>query len=474
MDRVNQIFTKMGRAVSLLMLTFIVAFAAPTAQALPGPTSASFDKGAKFTVAGYTGASTLSGFPVLVRIAENSPSGFSYDELHSKSTGADIAFVGMDRAGLPFEIDTWNPSGTSLIWVRLPTMTNGTEFVMCWGSDSSGKEDVCDDSPFAGYVGVWHMSEASGTVADSSGNGLTAAPTGTDAQRLSIASEGLVGNCMQCADKTYLSVENATALNVSNSFAVSGWLNVSSNLTGDARLFSRKKRGQNNDGWEIIKKGNTIAVRGASDKSIVDASLAYGEWKHVFIVYNGNTATIYEDGEQKASATAGTAPADNNNSLSIGSYSGGQSSYFIGSVDECRLLQATPSADWAKAEFDSMNNAGFLTPGEAEDYEETGDPVAGVRVSDVDYTNATVSVNISSFGGDATSADVTVQVATSNDFATPVWSTNYTATQTGERSFVAYLSYGTTYYVRAVLDNGGDGEPPLRTRLCAERAEALS
>ncbi len=102
MDRVNRIFSKLGRAVALLMLMFIVAFAAFTAQALPGPTSATFDKGALFTVAGYTGASTLSGFPVLVRIAENSPSGFSYDDRQSKSTGADIAFVGMDGTGLPF------------------------------------------------------------------------------------------------------------------------------------------------------------------------------------------------------------------------------------------------------------------------------------------------------------------------------------------------------------------------------------
>ena len=77
--------------------------------ALPTPTGFAFAKGAKFTVAGYTGASTLSGFPVLVRIAKNSPSGFSYDALQSKSTGADIAFVGMDGAGLPFEMtgSTW-------------------------------------------------------------------------------------------------------------------------------------------------------------------------------------------------------------------------------------------------------------------------------------------------------------------------------------------------------------------------------
>ncbi len=61
--------------------------------ALPGPSSAPFDKGAMFTVAGYTGSSQLSGFPVLVRIAENSPSGFSYDDLHSKADGDDLSLI---------------------------------------------------------------------------------------------------------------------------------------------------------------------------------------------------------------------------------------------------------------------------------------------------------------------------------------------------------------------------------------------
>ena len=222
------------------------------AQALPGPSGVSFDKGALFTVAGYTGASTLSGFPVLVRIAENSPSGFSYDDLQSKSTGADIAFVGMDGTGLPFEIDTWNPSGTSLIWVRLPSMTNGTEFVMCWGGATSGKI-VCDESPFSGYVGVWHMSEASGTVADSSGHSLDAVPTGGGAATLSVAVSGPVGNGRQCSNSTstrsYLKAPSYNSQSVGDTFAISGWFNVSSSQSAqDARLVSRKENWENNNG----------------------------------------------------------------------------------------------------------------------------------------------------------------------------------------------------------------------------------
>ena len=128
---------KIRNVVRLSLASTLLASAAFTsaiAAFLPQPQGAEFDYGTKLTVAGYSGSSPLAGFPVLVRIAAGSPSGFSYDDLHSKSDGADIAFINMEGNGLPFEIDTWDPNGTSLIWVRLPSMTNGTEFVMCLGA----------------------------------------------------------------------------------------------------------------------------------------------------------------------------------------------------------------------------------------------------------------------------------------------------------------------------------------------------
>ena len=147
-----------------LLAALVALFSLPAAAALPGPAGFSFAKGAKFTVAGYTNengtarSTALSGFPVLVRFQANSPVGFSYADFQNPATGADLCFVDMAGNGLPFEIDTWNASGESLVWVRLPSMTNGTEFVMCWGSDSSGK-DVCNAKPWSAYTGVWHMGE---------------------------------------------------------------------------------------------------------------------------------------------------------------------------------------------------------------------------------------------------------------------------------------------------------------------------
>ena len=62
------------------LLLALLALALP-AFALPRPNAASFAWGAQFSVSGYSGSDSFSGVPVLVRIAENSPSGFSYSQL---------------------------------------------------------------------------------------------------------------------------------------------------------------------------------------------------------------------------------------------------------------------------------------------------------------------------------------------------------------------------------------------------------
>ena len=132
----------MKRILPSILCAALFALALP-ARALPGPSGATFLKGAAFTVAGYTNANEtsrteLTNFPVLVRLAAGSPSGFSYADLTFSATGDDLCVVDLQGNGLPFEIDTWDPQGTSLVWVTLPTMTNGTQFVLCWGGGTSG------------------------------------------------------------------------------------------------------------------------------------------------------------------------------------------------------------------------------------------------------------------------------------------------------------------------------------------------
>ena len=454
-----------------LFCCFVAAmFSSSLFAALPAPTGFAFAKGAKFTVAGYeAGKSALTNFPVLVRISNSAPADFSYSDLQYPATGADLCFVDMDGTGLPFEIDTWDASGESLVWVRLPSMTNGTEFVMCWGGGTSGKT-VCSANPWIGYVGVWHMSEASGNVADSTTNKLNAVASGPAAETACKAVTGPVGNGRQCStdlgadNLSYLSVPSYDSKSVGDTFAVSGWFDIGSGQTGndnDARLFSRKENWETTGGWEVLwKTGKEMRVRGAAKSDNIKATnLDYAGkgWKHFFIVYNGKNSVFYENGVQKGAKTNGTAATENGKPLGIGGYANDKGSQLVGSVDECRLLDAVPGADWAKAEYDSMNDAAFLTAGKAESYGTPVDLTAGISVSDISYTNATIGVSIGSLGSGAESANVLVQLAATSDFASPIWATTYSVTEAGLRTFpVAGLATNTAYFARAFVTNSLD------------------
>lgn len=510
MDRVNWIFSKLGRAVSLLVLTLIITFAASAAQALPGPTSATFAKGVMFTVAGYTnenGAARaeLQNFPVLVRIAANSPSGFSYGDLQSKSTGDDIAFVGMDGGGLPFEIDTWDPNGTSLVWVRLPSMTNGTEFVMCWGSTSSGKA-VCNANPWSDYTGVWHMGETGTpsssspvTIHDSTANGLDGSTPAGKA-----ASGSVIGGAWRIAEDNNHDrairvpvggsaadpAKKAASDALGTDFHASFWVRAKGAVQW-SNLICRRK-GDQGTGWgfsfhenngstpklmRVYAGGTTPATSSGTYNLGATLSKTDDVWKKIDVVWkyasnnNAQVADLYLNGAYVETVTCIETANQQDTDIGIGcstqdSYNSSDTNKkgrrVNAEMDEVRLGAFVPSADWIAADYATQSSTSFLTAGMAQPYEETGDPVAGVFVpaASLGYTNATVSVSISSFGGDATSADVTVQVSTSSDFSDIRWVEDRLISVVGSPTFYPVgLSCGTTYYVRAVLDNGGDGEP---------------
>ena len=451
---------------------------------------------AKFTVAGYTNENgtaraELQNFPVLVRIARNSPSGFSYDDLHSPTDGDDIAFVGMDGVGLPFEIDTWDPDGTSLIWVRLPTMTNGTEFVMCWGSDTSGKS-VCGTNPWDAYTGVWHMGEtgtpsdsAPVTIHDSTTNelhGSTAVGESASGSMVGgawrIAKDNNHDRAIRVPATSGLAKTAADALGTD--FHASFWFRAKGEVPW-SYLISRRK-GEQGTGWGFlfhsgtpptlmrVHAGSTEYKNSSADYHLGSTLSAQDDmWKKLDVVWkyasNGNVqvADIYLNGAYLETVTCKETVNQQDTDIGIGcstqdSYSNngaGKGRRANGEMDEVRLGAFVPSADWIAADYATQTSPSFLTAGKAEPYEETDDPVAGVQVSDFAYTNATVAATVVKRGGTAATARVTVELSATSDFASPLWSTNYTVNVDGDvRAFpVTGLSFGTSYYLRAVVEN---------------------
>ena len=92
--------------------------------------------------------------PVLVRISETRIDGFFYSDCNS--SGRDIFFAtdGVGANVIPHEVDTWNTSGESLVWVKIPLAEAGSKIFMFWGGDSS---HVDPTGVWSAYAAVWHF-----------------------------------------------------------------------------------------------------------------------------------------------------------------------------------------------------------------------------------------------------------------------------------------------------------------------------
>ena len=465
-----------------LILSAAICLAASSAKAADSLTMADFNHSIKLQVDGYTGSETLVNFPVLVRVSESGIPGFHFADMsatnrYGKALGYDLAFFAENGDRLACDQDTWDidktvgTTGEQLVWVKLPSMTQGTKFYMCY--NVANGVYVTNDIPWSetAYVGVWHMREASGTVTNATGNGLDAVPSGTAAATASVAVSGPVGNGRQCStaldasNLSYLSVPSydGRSPSVGNTFTVSGWFSIGSGQTGagiDARLFSRKNNWEDKNGWEVIwKTSKTLNVRGASNSNNISAgNLDYAGkgWKHICVVYNGRNSILYENGIQKGTKTGGTAATENGNPLAIGGYANDNGSQLVGSVDECRLLDAIPSPDWVKAEYETVANASFVTVAPVEVLDVTWAEGAGISgVTNVTWNSAVIGGAVTELGADLTCI-VKGKFWLAGDSEPAEWTTlSATLSQLGDFSVSSpVLIEGTNYnYKLCVVDS---------------------
>lgn len=347
--------------------------------ALALPASAAFTKSVAFTTDGYQGSAPLANFPVLVKLP-GTVNGFDYADF-----GGTTNLVFRDSAGnaIPYEVDTWNTAGTSLVWVRVPSVTKTTTFTMYYGGSDSTANTPTAVWTAANYVGVWHMDEASGTVADATGHGLTATPMGDASVSVRYSgTDAPIGHARQTGTssaKGYLTIADNNLLDVGDTFTMSGWVYFTDIQSGKAeRIFSRKAVYSDQNGWEIEMNAgsdNAFSARGSHKDNGKSGGGAAGctgnfkpslkgKWTHVALVYNGTQLTVCSNGYEIVTGTISEVQ-DNDNNLSIGcNATGTEAGYFHGYFDECRLLDAVASADWIAAEYATVARAAFVTAGE--------------------------------------------------------------------------------------------------------------
>ena len=310
---------------------------------------------------------SLTDFPALVRLS-TAIDGFSYSDFQQQN-GADLAFLDTRGNVLAHEIDTWDPEGESLVWVKIPAFSRSTRIYMVYGNSSYSSSVAATDT-WSDFTGVWHMREASGTVADATGHGLTATPSGVRAEYNIGIGGGVVGMARQnggngtFGERAYLSVPSYDTYNLGDTFTASGFFRVTE-AGGWYRLFSRKT---SSGGWgqeTHSERTKQVYVYGApGEMPTVDVEGIVGNWIHLAFVYSGSSCKVYANGQLLNTLTI-TPARDNNEPLSIGCTSGGDDWCLYGDYDEARLCDGELSSDRIAADYATATESGFLSYGAA-------------------------------------------------------------------------------------------------------------
>ncbi len=312
----------------------------------------------------------LSDLPLLVRLSGDT---FDYSAVRL-ANGADIAFTDAEGTSLAYDIDTWNADGESLVWVKIPTFRRGTKFTLWYGADAATANDptaVWADR----FVGVWHCADASGNLADATGRGLAAIPTGAKEYtgKMVATEDGVVGLCRAAQDSsTYYSglkssqvVADAESLHVGSRFVFSGWFKANQ-IVSYARLVSAKESYESELGWEVQFDDDPrrIAIRsaGAGDFKVSVPSCV-GRWTHFTFAFDGMTASCYTNGFLAATGDI-RASQDSTVGLAFGGNANATEHGFCGWFDELRYRAGAMSAAEVEAEYRMVAEPDYLAYGE--------------------------------------------------------------------------------------------------------------
>ena len=330
-------------------------------------------------VAGYTGTETLTNVPVLVRLS-TAIAGFSYADF-ADANGSDLIFT--DESGsvvYPHEIDEWHTNGESLVWVKLPTMANGTKFKAAYGG-GRGATALPAHSVWSDYAGVWHMNEDSGTAFDSTVHGLDALPSkGTntlaDISQMVAYENGACGRARVNGTRNgrglnYMLVPSAPVFYFAGNFMASGWFRANGIVSGDDPRLITKKAGlvnpwANSTGFDINYENelDKLLIRGQDTTNfITNTPSILSNWVAITVSFSGTSATVYANGVAVGIGSIGTV-LDNDDYLTFGG--GDAPNALNGQYDEIRLRGGILSAARIKADYDMIKNRNFLSYGPVE------------------------------------------------------------------------------------------------------------
>jgi hypothetical protein len=307
----------------------------------------------------------LVDMPVLVKLT---PTRIDQDAVAADAS--DLRFVDVNGTLLlPHEIEHWDPTGDSYIWVRIPTvpyLDDTYSFWVYYGNPDAGSVESGAEVWSAGYRGVWHLDAAQGPLRNSAEDTAHGEAGSTEHQQ-----NGKIASARRFGG--WDADDQIIALGPGSQEFFDGWSSFTLNLWmlpdyPDDATWEAERPGRflgkggpmfgglaTRTGGSAPGEGETRVGFGFEPGQNIDRSVtvARGAWSWITYTFDGDTLRTYHDGvEVWADRVAGERLIGGTNEVFFGHYN----QPLRGAIDEVRFADVARDPVWIEAQYRSMTD----------------------------------------------------------------------------------------------------------------------
>lgn len=328
-----------------------------------------FQNRLKITFNNAPSSENLHNFPMPIKLTENANDEWSaanIDYSKTRNHGFDVRFVNASSTlMLKHEVEKWDETATSTVWVKLPFLEAATTTQYIWmyyNNSATTSSGAATSSVWSnGFEAVWHLGDGDSTASnfykDSTANVRHGTLTDSDGDSASVS--GAADGALQLAgDADY--VNAGTFSVVSSAFTMSALLKVNSFSSPDTNeRIINKADGTSaaNHDWMLSLVDSTgrklrLRFNRTNNTVIGTTALSANTWYHTAATFNNGTGTLFLNGKSDGSSASFNSGNLSNNTNPV--YLGANSTpgaYLNGILDEVRISSLVRSADWLQQEY---------------------------------------------------------------------------------------------------------------------------
>ena len=223
------------------------------------------------------------------------------DYAQTQNAGQDLRFFDADGMALAYEIEKWDESGTSFVWVKVPQVdaSSSTDYIwMYYGNASAASGQNAAAVWTNGYAMVQHHEESANPITDSTAN----ANNGTNSGATLNAAGRIGGGDSFDGSDDRITVPDAPSLDITSELTLSGWINADT-VSGWRTIVFKGTSTTNFNYYLAVHDGELVFGYyngGVIELQSTGANLQAGRWYHVAATYNdaANALKFYVNGNQ--------------------------------------------------------------------------------------------------------------------------------------------------------------------------------